>query len=96
MDRQQLLLTKLAEECVEVAHAALKAQQFGFEDRHPRKIFTKAERLHQELNDLLAIVGMLNEEFAFGFAPDISLAAAKKDKVNKYAAISAKLGKVAL
>jgi len=94
MDREQLLLTKLAEECSEVAQITLKAQQFGLQEREPSTSFNNAERMHLELNDLLAIVEMLNDECGLGFEPDKNLISAKKAKVNKFAFYSAELGRV--
>lgn len=95
MNRLQYLLTKLAEEANEVGQIALKTQQFGVDEKMPGQDFTNAERTHQELNDLFAIVDMLNEEFNFGFNIDGAHIHNKKKKVNKYAAYSVKLGQVA-
>jgi NTP pyrophosphatase (non-canonical NTP hydrolase) len=100
MTRAQYLLTKLAEECVEVAQIALKAQQFGLTERRDTKTGevgvwpTNAERVHLELDDMLAIVNMLNTEFDFGYAPSYHHIADKIDKVNKYWTYSARLGQV--
>jgi NTP pyrophosphatase (non-canonical NTP hydrolase) len=95
MNRQQLLLAKLAEECNEVAQIALKTQQFGLDEKRPGQPYTNAERVHQELNDLLAIVEMLNDEIAFGFEPNRIEIHSKKKKVNRFADYSAELGQVA-
>jgi len=92
MNRQQLLLTKLTEECNEVAQIALKTQQFGFDEIRREQPYTNAERTHQELDDLNAIIEMLNEEYNFNYKPNRTRIAVKKDKVNRYAAYSVKLG----
>lgn len=94
MNRLQLLLTKLAEEGSEVAQIALKTQQFGFNESCPGQPFTNAERTHQEIDDLMAMVEMLNEEFGFGYIPNRERIEAKKTKVNKFAAYSVELGMV--
>lgn len=94
MTRLQYLLTKLAEECSEVAQMALKSQQFGLEEKRAGQDLTNKERLHEELNDLNGIVRMLNREFGFGFVPSGIAATAKCEKVNKYYALSKKLGQV--
>jgi len=95
MNRLQYLLTKLAEEATEVGQIALKTQQFGVDEKMPGQPFTNAQRTHQELNDLFAIVDMLNDEFNFGFHIDGVHIHNKKKKVNKYAAYSVELGQVA-
>ena len=95
MNRLQLLLGKLAEEGAEVAQIAMKTQQFGLDEICPDQPFTNAERTHQELNDLFAIVDMLNKEFEFGFEFEIVHIQKKKARVNEYAAKSIELGQVA-
>jgi len=94
MTRLQFLLGKLSEECVEVAKIAHKAQQFGLYDKHPERDGTNQERIQQELNDILAIVGMLNAEFEFEFCPDTIGIKVKIDKVNKYYEYSKNAGMV--
>ena len=101
MDRQQFLLTKLAEEASEVAQIALKTQQFGFDETRPDQPFSNRERIHQELIDLFTIISMLNEETELEFEFDVeddetcaSRVEMKKAKVNKYYEYSRKLGEV--
>lgn len=93
MNREQLLFNKLAEECSEVAKVALKAAQFGMDDVFCGE--SNSKRVNSELNDLLAIVEMLNEEFNLGFSRDEEAISRKKEKVNKYADYSRKNGFVA-
>lgn len=52
------------------------------------------QRIHLELDDLNAMVAMLNEEFNFSYSPDPDRIDAKKSKVNRYAKHSEKLGLV--
>lgn len=92
----QFYLGKVAEEAIEIAKEALKAQQFGLSEHHPERTETNAQRICAELNDLLAMVHQLgsvsNGEFYFsqdGFAQ-----AAKLAKVEKYLAYSQSLGLV--
>lgn len=94
MNRQQYLLAKLSEECNEVAQIALKTQQFGMLEKHPDLVLNNKERIHEELNDLLAIVEMLNEDLEFGFNPDNIQILQKKRKVNHYYKYSQELGEV--
>lgn len=92
MNRQQYLLSKLAEEAAEVAQIALKTAQFGLDEAQPEQRKTNAERCHDEIDDMLAIIEMLNDEFGFNFQSQMDRRWTKKDKVNKYAAYSAELG----
>lgn len=94
MNRQQYLLTKLAEEASEVAQIALKAQQFGLDYLHPKLLESNAARIRAELTDLLAIVDMLNEECLLSFLVHNDAIATKKEKVNKYYQYSIQLGEV--
>jgi NTP pyrophosphatase (non-canonical NTP hydrolase) len=94
MNRKQYLLTKLAEEATEVAQIALKTQQFGMDEQCPGLQFTNKQRIHQELNDLITIVMMLNDEYGFDFMNDEDHIKNKKVKVNKYYQYSIQCGEV--
>lgn len=61
MTRTEYLLACLAEECSEVAKAAMKAQRFGVADGYPGTDRTNGGDIAKELNELLAIVEMLRE-----------------------------------
>lgn len=94
MNELQYYLTKLAEEASEIAQIALKTQQFGLHEKHPALQETNAERVHMELNDLLAVVDVLNEKFDFGFHEDQYAQEQKKLKMLKYKQYSINLGLV--
>ncbi|RTL05429.1 hypothetical protein EKK58_08000 [Candidatus Dependentiae bacterium] len=94
MNRLQFLLTKLAEEASEIAQIALKTQQFGLDELCPGLSETNAERTHKELDDLAAIVELLNEEYKFGYIRSGWNIAEKKAKIEKYYAYSKQLGMV--
>ena len=88
MNRLQYLLGLVGQECNEIGKEASKAAFFGLEDHAPGTAVTNASRVHQELDDLAAIVEMLNREFNFGYVPNEALISDKIDKVNlwqKYA-----------
>lgn len=53
------LLTILAEECCEVGQRVSKALRFGIDEIQPGQDLTNAERIMQEVGDLLAVLGML-------------------------------------
>lgn len=94
MTREQYLFTKLAEEASEVAKIALKTQQFGMGSEHPKKNKDNRTLCHEELTDLVAIVGMLNKETDFGWDPSEEAVLRKEEKVNKYYDICCGLGTV--
>ena len=94
MNQLQHLLTKLAEEGSEVAQIALKTQQFGPSESMPGQTLNNFERCHHELDDLWAIVEMLNEQFGFEYSPSRERIEVKKLKVRKYLGYSIHLGLV--
>lgn len=98
MKRLQYLLTKLAEEAMEVGKISLKAQQFGLDEKREGQEFTNKERIHQELNDLNGIIRMLNIEFGFNYEPSDSdnlvEQGLKMDRVEKWHSYSKSLGHV--
>ena len=59
MNRTEHLLFKLAEECAEVTQEASKAAIFGMDEVMPGQPLTNRERVIKELNDIWAIVEML-------------------------------------
>lgn len=94
MTNKQYLLLKLSEECNEVGQMASKNMHFGTEETQTGGIQTNRERLHDEINDLLAIIELLNEEEGFNFTPDPTKIADKKHKVKYYREYSRSLGLV--
>lgn len=94
MNRLQYLLNKLAEEASEVSQIALKTAQFGLEKCKPGQDLTNAQRTHGELNDLLAIVDLLNREFGFGFVPSEISQMQKQAKVKQFYEYSISCGMV--
>jgi hypothetical protein len=94
LNRLQYLLCKLAEESSEIAQIALKTQQFGLEERYPKDPKNNKERIHSELNDLNAIIELLNEEFSFGYKYDPYYIIEKEKKLNHYFEYSKQLGMI--
>lgn len=94
MDREQLLFLKLMEEASEVSQRASKIIQFGMEEVQSGQSLTNRERLNEELQDLEAIIDMLNSECLIGFDKNWVLARNKHAKVNKYAEYSKSLGRL--
>lgn len=92
MDMSEHLRTAAAEECGEIADAALRVQKilhkslrFGLDSVNPEDLKTNAQALRQELNDLQGVVELLQES---GVLPqqllDRELIDQKKQKVRKY------------
>jgi hypothetical protein len=80
MTRLQWLLGKLAEEGSEVAKNALKTMQFGPIAHAPEKTYNNFLLCHEELDDLVAVIEMLNEEFRFGYRVSRERVDDKKEK----------------
>lgn len=69
---EQHMLTKLAEEGCEISQIALKTVQFKMDEKRPDQPFTNKERIHQEINDLMGVIRVLNREHNFGYVlPDL-------------------------
>ena len=93
MTKQEHLLVLLMEECAEVSQRASKILRFGLKDKdgsEPGQPYTNEQRLHFEVNDLLAILDMVYEGKNSYSSPMAQLQ--KKKKVEKYLNLSKKLG----
>lgn len=91
MTRLEYLLTCLSEEAAEVVHITCKTQRFGLEECRPGGTISNVDGLNEELNQLLAVVGMLIEEGAdIGYCQEII--DQKREKVEKYYEYSKDLG----
>lgn len=93
MNKVDYLLVCLMEECAEVQHACAKALRFGLDDHHPSKGMSNVEDLMKELDDVYAIVALLQDE---GIELDGSLGRIieKKAKVSAYMKYSEERGKL--
>jgi NTP pyrophosphatase (non-canonical NTP hydrolase) len=87
MNRTEHLLTKLMEECAEVAQEASKASIFGLQEVMPGQPLTNRERVQKELNDLWAVCEML-----LLTTVDRDAIEAKKAKVEKYMEYARSIG----
>jgi len=94
MTHEQFLLMKLAEEATEIAQIALKTAQFGMTEKHPDLPLNNKERIHLELNDLLAVVDELNCWSQFGFKENYAAKIQKIEKMNEFLGYSIELGMV--
>jgi len=99
MTRLQYLLDCLAEECAEIAYHASKAQRFGLDDVNPHQIEpdNNRETIIYELNDLAAVIQMLQDEpggFEGQFIHSPERIAAKKKKIEESIKYSRNLGMI--
>lgn len=90
MDRKEHLLIILGEECAEVTHEVTKALRFGLNDSW-KELPTNAEKLTQEMGDLIAVFNMLVLE---GHVKpiDIKVVEAKYLKVEQFMQYSKRVG----
>jgi NTP pyrophosphatase (non-canonical NTP hydrolase) len=97
MTRKEHLLLIAMEECNEVAHRISKALRFTLDEVQPGQDLNNAQRIHQEFNDLMAVMQMLVTEF-----PDMNpgsdltdvqtMIEAKKAKIEKFLKYSEQKG----
>jgi len=93
MNKEQLLLTILAEECAEVHQRCSKAIRFGMQEVQQGQPLNNKERILLEFNDLIATVELLFDCKSTDLIDEGKLKA-KKEKVEKYMNYSIELGTV--
>lgn len=95
MNRDEHLLTVIAEEAVEVAQRATKALRFGLHETQPGQARSNAIRLWHEVCYLQAALTMLVDSGALARLPqqeEARLVADKIKKVEQFLAYSRQLG----
>lgn len=91
------LFIKLMEECAEVQQRVSKLLQFGPNETEPEQKRTNVWRLRSELNDLVAVIVMLQDRGLVPRTPGHDMArhvAGKREKIAKYLKYSQELGLV--
>ena len=91
MNRLEHLLTILTEECAEVQQATTKALRFGLDEGRDIKVLN-SQRMNLEMNDLFAVIEMINDEVGQFMYRDSRLLARKIEKVEKYLSYSKECG----
>jgi hypothetical protein len=94
MTVNELLLTTLAEECVETAQRVSKALRFGLEEVQEGQPFNNAQRITYEFNDIVAMMQILQERGLLARVLDLPAIKLKKEKVAKYIQYSIECGTV--
>jgi hypothetical protein len=100
VDKEQYLLAKVAEEAAEVAKEALKGAIFGLQDKAPGGDLTNATKIYTELQELIAVIDMLDDEiydkWGYYLCMDCddkeNIKRAKKLKVKQWMEYSIKVG----
>lgn len=84
--KDRYLLACLAEECAEVQQEIMKIFRFGLYDVNPKGDgWTNAQRLNQEMVDLLAVMDMVRKNvYAISETVDSVAHLEKQGKVNKW------------
>lgn len=97
MDKEQYYLQLIAEECAEIIQVCSKAARFGIDNYPPKQPdITNRIRLKEEVNDLLAVLQLLQVECNINTELDPELVHKKINKVGKYTKLSWSLNKVCL
>jgi len=95
MNKQDYLLTCLAEECGEVTQRVTKALRFGIDEVQKGQELTNAERLTNELTDIATLIEMLREECGLWLPVyTTSKILAKKERVKEYMKLSIEQGRL--
>lgn len=94
MSNEQFMLLKLSEEAIEVSKECSKAIQFGMDEIYPAIGITNRDRIRAELQDLFAIIQIMNEDCGLDFVPSQEAVEIKRSKLQHYQQYSRDLGKV--
>lgn len=94
MNNEQYLYMKLSEESSEISKECMKIMQFGLDSRNPDTGVSNIDALNMEINDLLAIIELLQDEGYFTFEKDETHIENKKLKVSRFRNFSRDLGYV--
>lgn len=93
MNRQENLLNHLTEECNEVGQRVSKALRFGLNEIQSGQLLDNAERILEELHDLISVALILQQEGVIGkVIPTVAQVEAKRAKIEKYLELSRSLG----
>ncbi len=95
MTRDDHLLVRAMEECNELAHRISKALVFGLDEVQPGQPLTNRERIYGEYFDLRAVLGMAGIDAWANTNASKKAESEKVQKVEKYLAYSAEMGRVA-
>lgn len=66
MNRLEILLIQLMEECAEVSQRVSKILRFGLYEVEPGQELNNKERLNLEISDLYGVLQILHDEYQIG------------------------------
>lgn len=97
MNRTQWFLAKIAEEAAELSQRAMKAQQFGLDEKQPGQSLNNLERMVSEAHDLIATYQLMMSELDAGICPmpRPHQIEQRSQKMEKFLGLSQSLGMVA-
>lgn len=90
MNRKEILLSQLSEECAEIAQDVSKALRFGTDNTCHNSGKTNAEKITSEMNDLMGVFFTLCDE---GILPNIDMGKVeeKRFKIEHFMKVSLSL-----
>lgn len=94
MNKEDILLAQLAEECGEVVQAVGKALRFGLNDRHPKEKITNVQLIYKEVHDIVGVFAELQTELGMIDVLDGQDILDKREKVKSYLEVSENLGRL--
>lgn len=94
INKQEYLLVCLAEECAEIQKVVMKALRFGLDKGNPLgdEFISNHDEIQKELNDVVAVVDMLNTNGFTKIQLSLDAQKHKKEKINKYMEVSISCG----
>jgi NTP pyrophosphatase (non-canonical NTP hydrolase) len=93
MTENEHLLLCLAEECDEVGQRVMKALRFGLDEVQPSQPLNNAERIVEELRDLISVAEILRGRGILADAyPSLETIRAKEAKIAKFMEIGRQQG----
>lgn len=93
MNRSEHLLSCLAEECCEVGQRVSKALRFGLGEVQSGQRLNNAERISEELRDLIAVVKIMEREgILIKSLPHADQIGAKQKKIELYMELAINTG----
>lgn len=93
MNKEQMLLVKISEECNEVGKTCSKAIRFGLDNFGPSQHASNLEALKDEVTDLMVAFGYLIEHIGdSGIAMTEEVGLKRRARIDKYLEVSRKLG----
>jgi hypothetical protein len=92
MNREQMLLVKLIEECAEISKVATKALRFGMNSIQPSSGETNRKLLKEEHKDYMATLMLLQDETGVFFSMTNDEIRERKARIEEYFKVSQNLG----